>query len=307
MIEINLVRNNIPKKLDVPGRRSVLLYIFTGVFLLMLFIVGYVLFSTSPPQVKPVELHVKHSVREAEKNGSRSKVKPNPVKKKSVVNEKLSSERHRKVTYVKRKKEKEKEKEEKNKTLTVRVHVEKKVGNNKPLLLFVISVPLEKMKRGNVGVEKLALPPPPEVVKVKVIGVPNAERLKAILKSKGVSFTVKSYVLKKLSYYDVYVGGFGDYKTTVEFERALRKKGYNIYAVKNISLLYYVCIAHRVPEAVKNRYVELWRKTRFKVIAINVFSKTVYGYTFRFEIPLSFIKFLKSKGYSPIIIKGNGA
>ncbi len=132
--------------------------------------------------------------------------------------------------------------------------------------------------------------------------------LKKYLNGMKIKYTVKKRVYKVLRTYDIYVGGLDSYPKIVKFAYDLKSKGYTVLKVTNINLLFYVCIDKGVSKKVKDKYVNVWSKTPFRILTIE-HKKKRYIYIFRFRCFKKQFNLLKKKGYYPIILKPakNGA
>ncbi len=126
-------------------------------------------------------------------------------------------------------------------------------------------------------------------------------KLKSMLKDMNIKYSAKRIVYKKSYRYDIFVGGFDSYSSTVKFSRDLRTRGYNIYKIVNLNLLFYVCIDKGVNEKRKMRYIDVWSKTPFKIITKR-HGKVYYRYRFIFNAMQKDINLLKKDGYYPIIL-----
>jgi len=125
--------------------------------------------------------------------------------------------------------------------------------------------------------------------------------LKKYLGKMKIKYKVKKEVYKTLKTYDIFVGGFDSYPKLAKFALDLKSKGYVVYKVVNMNLLFYVCIDRNVSESVKNRYVTVWSKTPFRIVAVK-HKKTKYIYVFTFRCDKKQFKLLKKRGYYPIIL-----
>ncbi len=136
----------------------------------------------------------------------------------------------------------------------------------------------------------------------------RAGRLRSFLKKHGIRYSCRRKLFEKYVTYRIFVGGFDSYPYVAKFAMDLKRKGYSIYSIVNINLLFYVCIDKGVSRKVKDRYIEVWSKTPFKIIA-KPEEHRVYGYLCRFRIgDKKIINMLKKMGYYPIIIReANGA
>jgi len=140
--------------------------------------------------------------------------------------------------------------------------------------------------------------PPFYLIKIRTT---RFKALEHLLKSKGIKYGKKQFMIKKGYIYDVYVGGFYSYPQTIEFAKALKKRGYKIYSIDNIKLLYFVCIDKNISENKKEAYEAAWHKTKFRILFIKK-PKLVKIFIFTFATANKpIINTLKKSGFYPII------
>ncbi len=328
-LKINLVKNQVPEKIDLPKpilrkRKIILLSAVLLSVVLLLFPLVYFMRTIKKPTITPPKI-----VRKIKKpNKKEKKIANNFVikHKKETKKQKETPKKQVKKVLTKpakltKKLFKEKEKTKENKRIE---KIEKEVKNTP---VFSIALEFENIpkKIEPQNQTEVKIPPLPEIFKIKPPKKKNKKRktppfylvtikttriraLQSFLKAKKIKYAKKSLIVNSGFRYDVYVGGFYSYPAVVEFAKALKEKKYNIYAIKNINLLYFVCIDRNIDTKKKEAYRKAWSRTRFKIIFIKKPQKTkIYTITFT-TTNRSIIYALKRKGFYPIIkLVKNGA
>ena len=321
-LKINLIKNQVPEKVDLPKtilrRRRIALF--------SALILSIVLLSL------PLA-YILHTMKKA--NTSLSKIAKKTVKlrekkkiaKHLIVKQKRRVEKPKKVSQQKKPEKVHPLPEKINSnrlTKQEKIKVNKKIEEIKKEVkrepVFSISLEFkdipEKVEKQNET--EVKIPPLPEIFKVKqpkkkrklqktppfylvTIKTLNARKLENFLKKKKIRYTKKSMIVNNGFKYDVYVGGFYSYPAIVEFAKALKRKKYHIYAIKNIDLLYFVCIDKNISSKKKDAYYKAWSKTHFKIIFTKKPQKLkIYIFTFT-TTKRSIIYSLKRRGFYPII------
>ena len=325
-LKINLVKNQVPEQVDLPRpilrKRRIALFgaIILSVALLVLPL-AYIFHTMKKPNIQLPQITKKTEKPKESKKIARNlvvkrqkrveKPKETPEEKKLEV---APSKPEKSPNKVSSKKPTKKQKIAENKEIE---EIKKEV-KSKPV--FSIALEFESIpKRIEVQNEtEVKIPPLPDVFKIKpqkkkkrvkktppfylvTIKTIHAKKLESFLRRKKIKYTKKSLIVKSGFRYDVYVGGFYSYPAVVQFAKALKEKKYNIYAIKNINLLYFVCIDRNIGLKKREAYYKAWSKTRFKIIFIKKPQKVkMYVFTFT-TTSRSIIYSLKRMGFYPII------
>ncbi|AEA34296.1 hypothetical protein [Hippea maritima] len=200
----------------------------------------------------------------------------------------------------------------------------KKAVNFKPLkgALFKIEIALEDIPKNSFSNQTTtALPPLPpslkplppkqkidnktkqnksQIYEVK-IKTPYKTKLQNLLNKLGIHYTTKSFKKNSKTIYDVYIGGLYSYPDVLKFAKILKSKGYRVYSITNLNLLFYVCVDKKVNKKKAVAYQQAWAKTSFKLILKKrTTQKTYYEFSFATE-DKNIIKTLKKNGFWPII------
>ena len=288
MIDINLAKNSVPTQIDLPkskkGHRFVAYWLLGTVFtILIIAVIAYSVYkkemniakevsSKHKTVVQPVKTVVKKTDKKDKKIIKELENQDIPVFSLNIQLEDISKPDNKSTAAEEKK-------------LPV---INASLTNSKRCL---------KKQRSN---EKVVL-----TVKVETN---RFTKLKNMLKNMNIKYVTEKVIYKKVCRYDIFVGGFDSYSSIVKFSRDLKAKGYNIYKIVNLDLLFYVCIDRNVKEEKKVRYMDVWSKTTFKIIA-KKHKKVYYRYKFTFDASQKDINLLKKNGYYPIILSQakNGA
>ncbi len=308
MISINLIKNQVPEEADIPRKllkRRKFIYIFIVISLSVILVVPLIFIKQSLMNLLSFKMTTKVLVQKqhTEGNGLIKKVK----KEKKVENVNLSRkkqviEEKKKPVVSKKEKVENIEKEAKNQPIfSIALEFEnipkkettKEINNKLPPLPPVFT------KKQNKETSKKTKKNPP-IYFAKIV-TRNPKRVAKILTRLGIKFSKKQVEVKSSYTYDIYVGGFYNYPKTLAFAKALRLKGYKIYSIKNLNLLYYVCIDKNVSKKKMLAYKQAWGKTKFRSVFIKNELK-IHKTIFTFTTPnKSIINALKKRGVYPII------
>ncbi len=378
MFEINLVKNQVPTRLDLPKRKKSIkpLLVATIAVIVLLSVASFAVYHFFKISIESRLHHIvikdnKSKVALAKKKNEHKQKSERKTKKRMAAKNEQTSKKHtvhREQVALKKQSNKRqklaKRATEKQKKHQIEVTApKKKPGNShqekaaeghqikveklpkKPKVeaksslkkqfpveiepVFSLNIelekipkPIKKIKKKQINISFFApdnvtkkLNPSQTAKKKKrkplykvVVRTLKASSLKRFLEEHKIPFTYRKKLFKHYTTYDIFVGGFDSYPYLVKFAMDLKKRGYTIYSVVNMNLLFYVCIDKNVSGKVKDRYLSVWSKTPFKVVVKPVEHK-IYGYIFRFETgDKKVIELLKKRGYYPIIISSkNGA
>jgi len=318
MIEINLIKNQVPESVDIP-KKLLKKRKFTRLSALLLAIV--VSLSIAFYFLKSIKNRVTTEKTVSPKVRITKESKTPNIKEQKIANKNTEEKKER---HVKLKKNKQKIGTSNTNNQKQVEKIEKAIENEP---IFTIALQFESIpKKKTVENVSVQLPPLPEaflakqkknkkvkkkktspfyLVKLKTT---NPKRVSKILKNMGIKYSKKRIKTKEYSLYDVYVGGFYSYPQLIMFSKALKLKGYKIYSFKNINLLYYVCIDTGVNEEKMIAYKKAWSKTKFKILFLKrSIPKYVTVFTFT-TANRNIINSLKKRGFYPIIRRvKNGA
>ena len=309
MISINLIKNQVPEEVDIPKKllkRRKIIYISIVISLSVILVIPLIFIKQSLMNLLSLKMPTKVLVQKQHVKENKL-IKIKKVKKeKKVKNTNLNS----KAQVTKKKSQPVISNKEKVK------NIEKEV-KNKPI--FSIALEFENIPKKEKTKEiNNELPPLPPVFKKQHKETPkktkknppiyfakivtrNPKRVAKILASLGIKFSKKQIEVKSSYTYDIYVGGFYSYPQTLAFAKALRLKGYKVYSIKNINLLYYVCIDKNVSKRKMLAYKQAWGKTKFRSVFIKNELK-IHKTIFTFTTPnISLINALKKRRVYPII------
>lgn len=318
MIEINLIKNQVPESVDIPKKllkkrkftylSALLLAIVVSFSIAFYFVRSFKNKITLEKTVSP-KIHI---VKESKtQNVEKQKIAAKSAEEKKEKHAPLKENKQRVVAS--------------NTNSQKQIEKIKKIAENEPI--FTIALQFESIPEKKAVENKTAqLPPLPETFLAKQkknkkakkkktppfyfvkLKTTNPKQVSRILKNMGIKYSKKRIKAKEYSLYDVYVGGFYSYPQLIMFAKALKLKGYKIYSFKNINLLYYVCIDKGVNKEKMLAYKSAWSKTRFKILfSKKSVSKYVTIFTFT-TANNNVINALKKKGLYPIIRRiKNGA
>jgi hypothetical protein len=338
MIKINLIENQVPTQIDLPKRKlnykplavgfSVSLAVVAIVFIVVYFVFVHSFKqkdivvvdkqkvhieekSKEKPSIKVVKKHklehnaeqtkkaeknkiIKEELKAIKKNDSAVfsfDIKLEKIPKKDngsseIVLQDIAENKKLEEELVKKK-----EKKANNKIAVIKKVVDAKKHQEKKTKIKHKATPKPKSKNSNKALNSY-------YVKITTY---KPKILKKELKKIKIKYKIKALDSQVFVSYDIFVGGFDSYKKLVRFSAALKSKGYHLYGIENIGLLFYVCIGRNVSETERNRFVAVWKHTPFRVIAKEKnIKKTKYG--FYMHADRQKIKLLKKKGYYPIIL-----
>ncbi len=344
MIKINLIKTQVPTKIDLPKKKKsptlIIKLVLSAFFAFVLLIVGvYFVFIKGSEKIevkKPSGYAPKSNLtnRVVKEKNNQSVVKINK-KQAGSKNKKVVLKREKKkqvtatkpVSTVKRKINKPKKavlKKEKKVVENIKNRVFPVFSLN--IKLSNIPKPIKKKSIQNslyneIIADNSSLDNTSSTAKRGVASKKQTNNqlyvkirtkslflLKKYLGKMKIEYKVKKQVYRTIKTYDIFVGGFDSYPKLAKFALDLKSKGYVVYKVVNMNLLFYVCIDKNVSESMKNRYVAVWSKTPFRIVTLK-HKKTEYIYVFTFKCNKKQFKLLKKRGYYPIILshKKSGA
>lgn len=327
MIKINLIKNQIPTELDIPKRKKgykhtlIFFSILIAVFLVS-FVGVYFLF------IKTAEHKIEHAVnKKVLEHKKESKQTKQHIAIKKPEEKIVQHKKYNNKTKISENELKKIENED-SAVFSFKIQLENIPSSNSTIQKnVVLEDVLKDMEKDNLTSIKLSdnksikttkttkatQKKEKEVYKnkskkllVKVV-TSNPKRLKIILRKMGVKYKMQKIKRRSRLSYDILVGGFDSYRKLVRFASVLKKKGYKIYDIKNLGLKFFVCIDKNVDKKKRDRYIAVWKKTPFRIVAKEK-EKIYYRYVFKFKVDKNRVKLLKKKGYYPIIISPkNGA
>ena len=312
MINIDLKKTQVPTEIDIPKKykRPKFLIVAVAIFitiLILLFVSIYILKQKTKTQTTKQKqtIHKIQTPKEKPEIKEEKKVKETENKPQQKQHETIKH----KPEHPQQKRPRKEEKEKNNAENIAKLSQEAIFKIN----LNFENVPLKKSTNND-----NFTPPLPEQLKVKkkpkkkpkqkstiyeiTIRTTRIKKLKSILHTFNIKeFKQSSKPISTIKLYDVYVGGFYNYSKILEFSKVLKRKGYKVYAIKNIKSLYFVLIDKNINEAKRIAYQKAWSRTPFKIYFKSK-KKTKLQYTVKFASPSKeLIKTLKKNGFYPII------
>ncbi len=317
MIQINLVKTQLPSEIDIPKknlkifRYGILPIVFVSAFLVILIIVAvYYIFSSKLKPENKDNLS-KRAIVSADNRTVKHKTIIETGKKIKNTNPsksqiKQNNENKKFLEALKNKKEVAFSIDIQLATIPNKVTDNNNTSGNgldnqTALYQSIISQDNNTAKKKKLPEKKI------DTLHYVTVSTSNVKKLKTFLNGHKIKYRLIKYKKSSVAYYDIFAGGFNSYSALMKFYRALEKRGYKIYDIQNISLLYYVCIDKGVTKSKKNLYLKIWKKTPFKIITKAHF-KNIYGYKVTFKADSKTINRLKKLKFSPIIVSiQNGA
>ncbi len=344
MIKINLIKTQVPTKIDLPKKKkspkfiiklalsTFLAFVLLVVGVYFVFIKGSERIEVKKPLGYAPKSNLTNRVVKESSNQKVVKINKNQV---NSENKKAVSEKEKKKTVAAVNPAKSVN-SKKNKPKKTVLKKEKKVVENiknRVFPVFSLNIKLsdipKPIKKNNVqnslyneiiadnsSLDNLSTNAKKGVISKKQannelyvkVRTKSLFLLKKYLGRMKIKYKVIKEIYRILKTYDIFVGGFDSYPKLAKFALDLKSKGYVVYKVVNMNLLFYVCIDKNVSESMKNRYIAVWSKTPFRIIAVE-HKKTEYIYVFKFRCNKKQFKLLKKRGYYPIILshKRSGA
>ncbi len=330
MIKINLIKTQVPTEIDLPKRKrnpkfivKLLLAILAIVVLLIVGIYFVFIKGSEKIVVKEPKVHIVHKrltkeIVKAKKKVEFVKKSTESLKEKKniIVKEKKTQTLLKKRAIAENKKLQEQKKRLENKKIMERL---KKM----PAAVFSLNIKLSKIPKpikkqttqnslyneivaDNFGFDNTSkktnvTKQNGEALFSVKVRTKSPLLLKKYLKKMKIKYKIKKEVYRILKTYDIFVGGFDSYPKLAKFAVDLKSKGYSIYKITNINLLFYICIDESVNEKMKEKYIAVWSKTPFKIIT-KEHKKTRYIYIFNFKCSKKQFNLLKKRGFYPIIL-----
>ncbi|HHS49393.1 MAG TPA: hypothetical protein ENM99_06130 [Desulfurella acetivorans] len=290
MLNINLLKNNIPNKIDIP-KKSKLHIVFLAVSLsvvLVIFLVivaeFYFINRQAKMQTANLNTHAKTNMTEKKvkkitenNNTFNITVKLQDVTSNAPVSNLKS---HSQEPFVGKKPD-----------TNVIAHKSKEIANTNqnPIQAVSSSKPV------------LATQPIKKSCTV-FCNSNNLNYLKSILNQKSIPYTIKEQGTLHY-YYVVFVGGLEKSKF-LDFENALRLKGYNVVGTRVINGKYYADLG-RMNESNKDRFFNAWKNLGFDILVDKQKEMSNKKYEVNFLCTKDVFEDLRQKGFS--VNAGRGA
>ncbi len=292
MFEINLLKNNIPKKIDIPKKSKVLFVKFLFISLIVILALSVTIFAgfyfakkETKNQIENLKNHT--LINNIEKIKKTAKF--NNTNNTFSVTVKLQNATLNKAnaTIAIIHQPKTEPKTEKSESIKPNPQVKEVVKIQNPQ--NKISNPVEMPKI----IQKSC---------VVLCGNEQLNNLKSILGQKHISYIVRQIENYKYNYL-IYVGGMDRSKFLV-FENVLKAKGYNIVGVKIINGKYYANLG-QMSESDKNKFLSAWSNLGFDIIVDKQKEISNKRYEIKFLCGRDVYEDLKQNGFN--ISAGRGA
>ncbi len=353
MIRINLIKSQVPSRIDLPKQKKdykfILKVVTTSMFFLILAsLVIYFLFISGSKKIHvqiqkqyvikttAINKNIKETAKRNNNNLNETIHKTNTYK----IKKPKTHEKNKHIT-VEIKHKNRTQKQSKKPTTSIKHKILKQKESAKKIILklkktelpiFSLNIKLSKIPRpikhkfvsdilyqqlikdnetvkntAKTNAQTKSISTNKNIMHIK-IRTKRITLLKKYLKKMNIHYKIKRIIYKTVTTYEILVGGFDSYPKIAKFALDLKSKGYKVYKISNINLLFYVCIDKHANETIKNRYVTVWSKTPFKILSVK-HTKKYYATLFEFKCSKKQFNILKNKGYYPIISKSekNGA
>ncbi|MGC9258285.1 hypothetical protein [Desulfurella sp.] len=286
MFEINLLKNNIPNKINIPKKSKLFFikFLTISVALILAFclaiLAGFYLFK------KETQNHHKNLNTPTKNNITES------GKKFTVTNNTFSV-----VVNL--------ENATSNSTKT-KIEQEETIITKKPV--SEANTQRKETQQQHVQTPKQNISKPNELAKVAektcfvFCNSDTLKNLKSILDQKQINFTLKKIENPKY-YYNVYVGGL-ERSGFSDFKRAIKEKGYNVIGIKILNGKYYVNLG-KMNESEKNNFLSAWKNLGFDILVDKQKEISNKDYEVNFACSRDVFEELKQKGFR--IKTGRGA
>ncbi|AHF98070.1 hypothetical protein DESACE_06700 [Desulfurella acetivorans A63] len=309
MLKINLLKNNIPNKIDIPKKPKshFVKFLFIAIFAVLvlgLAVFGGFYFAKKQTLVqtakveKPVEPHtapdkskkitksnnnafnIVVTLQNATANNKTlvSRIKETPVNPKTAVEleQKNEASKQQRITT----------------SIATTQRFEQKNQVSKPITAMqnnVVTKPAKKIENAKES--------------CIVFCSPNQlNELKTVLEQKHIMYAVKKNISAHY-YYIVYVGGLNK-PTYSEFENALRSKGYDVVGTKLLNGRYYADLG-KMNESEKNNFLSAWKNLGFDILVDKQKEMSIKDYEVNFACSRDVFEEFKQKGFR--IKTGRGA
>lgn len=287
MLNINLLKNNIPNKIDIPKKSKLHIVKFLAIslaFVLAIFLAIAVglYFANRQAKIQTSNLGVKTQAKITAKKVEKT-TKTNNTFSVSVELQNASSnvtvsnsQTHTKEPIV----------QEKQEVITPVPKIKQNITQN---LRHTVSNPK----------------PVSEPIKKSCTVFCNSNNLnylKSILNQKNIPYTIKEQGTLHY-YYVVFVGGLEKSKF-LNFENALKSKGYNVVGTRVINGKYYADLG-KMNESDKDRFLTAWKNLGFDILVDKQKEMSNKKYEVNFLCTKDVFEDLRQKGFS--VNAGRGA
>ncbi len=328
MIEINLITTQVPDHIDLPNikksKKPLIILIFTTfIVVILIFVCVYFFFVRN---VEKIILPNKNEAREYIEKKSEKHIE----EKQNINHKEESITQHEAKIKKKEKAEQAVEAAKKNKDVVFSfdIQLENVPNKDNSSTNEIVLDDLKQQQKKTIKTDNKTVQQNKKTDKAKLVNILRSNSSKKVnkkiaknryitvkiqtktspfylmknLKKLHIKYKYRKLKIKEQKSYDIYVGGFDSYKKLVRFAAVLKQKGYKIYGIENFGLLFYVNIDKNVNLSKRNRYIDVWKHTPFRIIAKER-QTAVYKYIFVFRTTKEKIGFLKKYGFKPVILK----
>ncbi len=284
MLKINLLKNNIPSKIDIPKKHGSFFVKFLLIFLIIIFGLFFAVFSGFQLAKRQIE--------------TKTKTIEKPFQTKVA-----SSKKEKKITQ--------------SNTFNITVNLQNATSNQTQVSLESQTSKLESKK------EITAIAPRhidiPKSTSNKLVSKPHRiyvstkncivscsdnqlNELKLILRKNNIKYTIQK-IENPAYYYVIYVGGL-EKPEFLDFENALKLKGYNVVGAKLINNKYYANLG-KMDKIDKDKFMSAWKNLGFDILVDKHQELSNKKYEARFSCTKGVFEELSQKGFD--VKTGRGA
>lgn len=282
MLNINLLKNNIPNKIDIPKKSKLHIAKFLAIFLagiLAIFLAIIAGFYFVKKHSKIYKTDVISKTQKSINNISKNKAK-------SIV--------------------------ENNNTFNITVKLQNATSNatvpnlqsstKEPIIQKKPDINASILKKVNtntkqvISSQKSSLVPQTIQKSCTIICTENnLNNLKAVLNQKHIQYTIKEQSKNLRYYYVVFVGGLEKSKF-LNFENALKSKGYNVVGTRVVNGKYYANLG-KMNESDKDRFLAAWKNLGFDILVDKQQEMSNKSYQVQFLCTKDVFRVLEQKGF----------
>jgi hypothetical protein len=282
MLNINLLKNNIPNKIDIPKKSKLHIAKFLTVslaFVLAIFlaIVAGFYFANRQAKIQTSSLSVKAQTKITKKKVERT-TKNNNTFNITVKLQNAAS----------------------NATVSnLQTHTNEPIAQEKS---EVIALAPKIKQNANQNLRQTVSNPKPvstaQPIKKSCTVFCNSNNLnylKSILNQKRIPYTIKEQSENSHYYYVVFVGGLEKSKF-LNFENILKSKGYNVVGTRVVNGTYYADLG-RMNESDKYRFLAAWKNLGFDILVDKQKEMSNKSYEVSFLCTKDVFEDLRQKGF----------
>ncbi|WP_291490715.1 hypothetical protein [Desulfurella sp.] len=309
MLKINLLKNNIPNKIDIPKKPKshFVKFLFIAIFAVLvlgLAVFGGFYFAKKQTLVqtakveKPVESHtapdkskkitksnnnafnIVVTLQNATANNKTlvSRIKETPVNPKTAVEleQKNEASKQQRITT----------------SIATAQRFEQKKEASKPIIAMQNNIVTKPAKKTENAKENC----------IVFCNADQLDELKTALEQKHIEYSVKKNISPQY-HYIVYVGGLNK-SGYLEFKNALKSKGYNVVGTKFFNGKYYADLG-KMSATDKDKFITAWKNLGFDILVDKQKEMSIKDYEVNFACSRDVFEEFKQEGFR--IKAGRGA